>query len=519
METLTDTSLLPGKLRPPRFPRERVTRWLVVTALMAMGITVRLINLTNPPFDYHPTRQLHSAMIARGMYYSRTPDAPEWRREMAIRQWQGREVVEPRILETIVAWGYLLAGGEQLWIARLLSSVFWVLGGIPLFLLARNLSSFWGGAVGLSFYLFLPFGVTASRSFQPDPLMVALLSLGIWALHRWAVAEAPTWRLTLCVGLIASLAPLVKAVAILPLLAGLAGMLLARPRPFRRVRDPRVWLLGVLTVLPAAGYYARAMFLTHEITAAGRFIPALLGQIRFYLDWQELAVRLVGYGAILAAGLGTLLLIGISRGLLLGLWAGFLIYGLLFPYHITTHDYYHLPLVPILALGMAPMAGQVADRLGAIPQTAAWRLARFLVVAALLGVAVRAARGVVAARDYRPEVGYWEYLGNLLEHRSDVIMLSHDYGYRLTYYGWVNGVAWPGQADLALGELLGEAPGMSEGEMVERLAGHSYFVTTLLGELEAQPELERYLAERFPVFERGEDFVIYDLRHPLSSGN
>jgi len=488
-----------------------------VAALLGLGITVRLFNLTNPPFDFHPTRQLHSAMIARGMYYARASDAPEWRREMAVRQWQGREVVEPRILETIVAWGYLLAGGEELWIARLLSSAFWVLGGIPLFLLARSLSSFWGGAAGLSFYLFLPFAVEASRSFQPDPLMVALLCLGIWALHRWVEADAPGWRLTVFVGLVASLAPLVKAVAFLPLLAGLAGMLLARPRAISRLRDPRMWVLGILIVLPAAVYYARAMFLTHEITATGRFIPALLGQIRFYLDWQEFVMRLMGFGAILAAALGTLILVGVPRGLLLGLWVGYFIYGLLFPHHITTHNYYNLPLVPIAALGMAPVAGQIAGRMAAIPHTRMWRLMRFIVVAALLGFAVRAARGVVAARDYRPEVGYWEYLGNLLEHRSDLVFLSHDYGYRLMYYGWVTGGAWVGQADLNLGELLGETPGFSTGDMIERLSGHSFFVVTLLGELDAQPALKAYLYDTFPVAEQGDDFVIFDLRPPAQA--
>jgi hypothetical protein len=342
--------------------------------------------------------------------------------------------------------------------------------------------------------------------------MVALLCLGLWATHRWAMAEQPGWRLTVLTGLAASLAPLVKAVALLPLLAGLAGMVLAQPHFLRRLRQPRIWVLGALVVAPAAVYYARAMFLTHEITAAGRFIPSLLSQIRFYLDWQELALRLMGYGAVAAAALGTLLLVGVSRGLLVGLWGGYIIYGLLFPYHITTHDYYHLPLIPILALGMAPIAGVVAERLGSMPRSLVWGLTRLLVVVALLGVAVRAARGIVAARDYRPEVGYWEYLGDLLEHRSDLLILSHDYGYRLMYYGWVNGGAWVGQADLRLGELLGEPSALGMGEITERLAGHSFFVVTLLGELDAQPALKEYLYANYPVAAQGDDFVVFDLR-------
>jgi hypothetical protein len=364
----------------------------------------------------------------------------------------------------------------------------------------------------LCFYLFLPFAVAASRAFQPDPLMVSLLCLGLWATHRWAIAERPGWRLTVLAGLAASLAPLVKAVALLPLLGALAGMVLARPQSLRRIRQPEIWVLGALAVTPAAVYYARAMFLTHEITSTGRFIPALLTQIRFYLDWQELVMRLVSYAAVAAAALGTLLLAGIARGLLVGLWGGYFIYGLLFPYHITTHDYYSLPLVPILALGIAPIAGVVAGRLGSVPNSATWRVIRLMVVTALLAFAVRAARGIVAGSDYRPEVGYWEYLGDLLEHRSDLLLLSHDYGYRLMYYGWVNGGAWVGQSDLRLGELLGEPSDLGMGEITGRLAGHSFFVVTLLGELDAQPVLKEYLYENYPMAERGDDFVVFDLR-------
>ncbi len=37
--------------------------------LLLLGLGIRLLDLTDPPLDIHPTRQLHSALMARGMYY------------------------------------------------------------------------------------------------------------------------------------------------------------------------------------------------------------------------------------------------------------------------------------------------------------------------------------------------------------------------------------------------------------------------------------------------------------------
>jgi hypothetical protein len=46
---------------------------LLCAALLALGIVLRLINVTDPPLDFHPTRQLRSAIIARGMYTNPYP--------------------------------------------------------------------------------------------------------------------------------------------------------------------------------------------------------------------------------------------------------------------------------------------------------------------------------------------------------------------------------------------------------------------------------------------------------------
>jgi hypothetical protein len=42
---------------------------LAVVVIFILGAALRLIDITDAPFDFHHTRQLRSAIIARGMYY------------------------------------------------------------------------------------------------------------------------------------------------------------------------------------------------------------------------------------------------------------------------------------------------------------------------------------------------------------------------------------------------------------------------------------------------------------------
>jgi 4-amino-4-deoxy-L-arabinose transferase-like glycosyltransferase len=45
---------------------------------------------------------------------------------------------------------------------------------------------------GLALFLITPFGISASRSFQPDPFMGMWILIAAWSLYRWG--ETPTWK-------------------------------------------------------------------------------------------------------------------------------------------------------------------------------------------------------------------------------------------------------------------------------------------------------------------------------------
>ena len=173
------------------FFSSRFSQIAALILLLTLGLGIRLYDLTDLPLDFHPTRQLLSALKARGMYYETLTDIPSEQRSFAIQQWKIRAAIEPEVIERMTAFTYQFTG-EQLWVARVYSSLFWVIGAFFLFLLARRLTSTDGALAATAFYLFAPYAVSASRSFQPDPLMVALIVIFWWAVYEWSQTRTPS---------------------------------------------------------------------------------------------------------------------------------------------------------------------------------------------------------------------------------------------------------------------------------------------------------------------------------------
>ena len=499
-----------------RTMRGSVSRWVQLAAavLLLVGIAIRLYDLTDPPLDFHPVRQLRSAMIARGMYYRTLQDVEPWRQEMAVRQAEGLETLEPQILEWLTVQSYRIIGLEQLWLARVYSSLFWVAGAAGLYLLSRRYAGA-GALLTLGYMLLLPFAVQASRSFQPDPLMVSLTLFSVLFMDSWFQEQKHTWSRTLLVGIVGGVAVLVKIPAAFFIAGAFIGLTFAARRFPAILRDVHAWAIILLFILPAALYYGSVLL--GGGTGGGEgwrfFVTSLLTSPRFYLDWLAFVLRIVGYTALVGGLTSLVLLDRRGRGLFAGLLIGYVVYGLTFTYHIATHDYYSLPLIPILALGLAAPGRLIIEHMQkALHHHRLLQVLAAGVAAAAILLPLRTARGILAGVDYRGEVGYWQALGDVLEHRSDLMEISHDYGYRLEYYGWVDGAAWMTAEDLELREVLGLGGGEDTVDVVAgQLEGHSLFVVTILSELDRLPVLRSYLETR-PVFARGEDYMVYDLR-------
>lgn len=492
-----------------RFP---VLWWSLVALVFALGLAVRLYDLDDAPLDFHPTRQLHSALIARGMYYQTLDGVPDWQRDLAVTQWHAEGEIEPQLFERLVAWTYRLTGGVDLRIPRLYSILFWTLGGVALLWLAVAMAGRDGALVAVLFYMLWPYGAVASRSFQPDPLMVALILWSLWALLRWI--RRPTWAWTVAAGLLAGLAIYVKLVAVFFIAPAFALFLLFSQGLRATLRAPKTWVMALLAALPYAVYHINGVYIHNFLVGqfSLRFFPQYWIDPAWYIRWVGEMTRTVSLELALIALVGALLVQRKElRALLLAMWLGYLLYGLTLSHHISTHDYYHLPLYPMVALGLSAATG-VALRHVRGP---AWIAIPLVTGALLFGMVFKAwdVRSTLKRVDYRVEAQLWEELGKDLGPGAGVVGIFPDYGSALSYYGWIIPTNWMVSDDFALRERAGQTFDPRQ-LFDEAAAGKSFFIVTLLDEFDRQPVLKDILEASYPVYREGGSYIIYDLRSP-----
>jgi len=478
------------------------TVYRLLAAVLVLGAAaVRLTDLTDQPLDFNPSRQLFSAIIARSIYLDILPDADPARRAIAGEHRDSLEKLEPPILETISALGYLLAGGERLWIPRLVSIAAWLAGGGLIVLIGRKMKSRGPGIlVGLGYFLFLPLGIYASRSFQIDPTMTVLFAGSLYAALIWS--EQRSWKWVLIAGLVSGLAVFVKGVGALLLGPALAALVWAaadgeswRARLRNVVRDPQVWGMFALTIGPALLYYPALPGETGSLYTRSVFYR--LDEVltpSFYIRWLILLDRLLEAPVILAAFGSAWLAPKSLRGMLLGLWVGFGVYGIVFPRLITTHDYYQLPLVLAVALSLIPAAERIGRGLVESGPAARLVFAGLLLLSAFYPGWI--ARSVLLAEDFRESPAYWELVGREIPADGRTVGYTQDYGFRLMYYGW---------------REIGVLPeGIPAEEFEVKYASADYFVVTARNQM--SDDLAEHLEATYPVVAEGGGYVVYDLQ-------
>ncbi|MGW8142792.1 MAG: ArnT family glycosyltransferase, partial [Anaerolineales bacterium] len=283
------------------FGQSKIILWGVLIILFVLGFAIRMVDLTDPPLDFHPTRQLRSAIIARSLYYRSLPETDDWHRQVAVSQYTGEGIIEPLVMETIVATTYRVIGSDPVWVARIYSSLFWVIGGLGIYFLTSAMTSPDGGVLATAYYLFIPFGIIASRSFQPDPLMVMLIVFALWAVYYWY--RKPSWKTAILAGVLAGLAMFVKAVALFPILFAFAAFFLVSKGFKNAIKDPQIWLIAGLSILPMIAYTVYGVYImgSMESQFLGRFFPEMWRDLGFYFQWEDMATGIVGYGPVFLA--------------------------------------------------------------------------------------------------------------------------------------------------------------------------------------------------------------------------
>jgi dolichyl-phosphate-mannose-protein mannosyltransferase len=496
----------------------RIVRAVTLILLFGLALSIRLYDLTDLPLDFHPTRQLLSAIKARALYYRTHPDGISAQQLAAgIALAKLKAGVEPVVFERLVAYTYRFTG-EQVWVARIYSSLFWLIGGVFLFLLVRDLVSFDGAIFSTAYYLFFPYVVIASRSFQPDPLMVMLLLAFWWMFARWlnpsphgrGAGVRADVREALLAGLLGGFAIFIKFSAAFFVIGAALGLALTRFNVRELLKNGQIWAMALVGATPSLFY------LYHGIRYgglggqfAGRFFPSLLLNPLNYVQWLT-EVNLAAGGLFIMLALLSFLLVKDRslKGLMIGLWSAYILYGLFFNYHTATHDYYHLPFISIVALSLGPLAGWAAAQW---TETTSGYGRGLVYVILLYGLfsGIWEVRNQLKAVDYRPEAQMWAEIGAKLDYAPTAMGLIPDYGSRLEYYGFTSAGIWPTLDDLNYTELRsGDAFVIRFRRLVRNKI---YFLVTDFEELKRQPKLSAHLV-KYPVYAQGDGYIIYQLR-------
>jgi 4-amino-4-deoxy-L-arabinose transferase-like glycosyltransferase len=494
-------------------PSKIWAQWLIALFLLAGSFALRMINLTQPPLETHPTRQLRAAIMARGIYYQTLTDVPDWMREHAISEGKKEPIIEPPIMENLMAFLYKISGGERLWLAKIISTVFWMLGGLALWRMVRDLAGSTAGLVSMAFFLFLPGAVLASRTFQPDPLMTASIIWSWWGFNRWR--KSGQTGDAILAGLLCGLSILIKNVSVFFLFFPIALVIFTRGL-IKSLRDRSVWIIAVLAVVPGMLFtvYGTLIsgFMTQQFNL--RFFPNLWIQPGNYIRWFNMINDTVGYGAVIIGLIGLLIYkMGEDRKFILGMWIGYAVYGFTFAYHIGTHSYYQLPLIAIVAVSIGSIGGFTAAGVSESNPRFWQRMLAYLVLIAAVMMASLPSYSLLIKKDYKKEVAFWEKLGEQLR-GAKLVGITQDYGYRLSYFGWETIENWPASGDVYVRQLAGKQTKTFDEVFLERVEGKDYFLITWFEEYARQDELKAYLDSHYPVTSSA-DYLLFDLNHPL----
>jgi 4-amino-4-deoxy-L-arabinose transferase-like glycosyltransferase len=488
-------------------------RLLILSVLFIAAFGIRLYHINEPPLNFHATRQYRSLIIAREYYFYNLSSVPGWKKEVAHFSRRKQGMLEPPILEFLVSIGYRLLGGEHFWLPQLLSSLFWLIGGGFLYLIGKRIADADAAVFATAFYLFLPFGVIASRSFQPDPLMIMLLLGSVLGILR--LYDAPSKSRLTMAAVISALAFLVKPGSVFVIVGVFMALAISREGTWRALITRTTLVFLMIALLPALMIYVYSIFTGRFLLgeAEKTLLPQLWISPFFWQSWLNNIGLTVGFVPFIAALFGVLLFRqGLPRMVMIGFWTGYVVFALVLDYNVATHNYYQLQLIPIVGLSTGPIVALAMNHVNRINSQFPWHLAAWPVLLLGLVLSIGVARSTLLNSGAERKARTEQEIGELVNHSTRTIFLASDYGVPLEYHGLLSGAAWPIASDLQWEQLAG-VPVLGAAERFNAWFAKDspeYFIVEDFREFERQPDLRQFLSQ-FPVVSQNSDYLIIKL--------
>ncbi len=529
------------------FPDKPALRMFIIGIIFLTAFVIRLHHINVPPLEFQPTRQYMMAHNTRVYYYDALDSISEQKKELAsINKKRMGFPIELPVLDHAAAFGYRIIGGEHIWLPRVLSIVFWMIGGIFLYLIALKLYSSGAALFSTVFYLFLPFGISASRSFQPDPLMLMLLLISLFMILNYY--ERPSLSRVAAAAAVSALAMIIKPYCVFLIFGAFISLAFYKQGFRKSLTDRYFYLFILLSPLPGAAYYISGMlsqgdFLQEQASAS--FLPHLLAQPYFWKNWLAMVLRVLGLISFGGAILGLFIIrSGFQKVFLTGLWAGYIIFGLLFTFHIHTHDYYQLQFIPVVALSLGPLGALMVRQVISSRRVMVTALVFALVFIYGMSINLNNAKagdykgffkiyGYVTGvnpqfydfinEDFSEELRISKEIGDIVQHNTNTLILADDYGRSLTYHGELSGLPWPittsfeARRDRGIRVLEKDELYNSRYFTIRSHARFiqytpDYFIITAFDEFDKQPDLKKHLNLNYPVLAKSDDYIIFDLK-------
>ena len=461
-------------------------------------------------------REYNSAIFAHAFYLSGNDKVEQWHKDVAFAARDQLPLLEPPVTEYLVSLLYRIMGKEEIWYSRYLTSLFWLIGGMFLYKTVQMLASVEAALIAVGYYLFVPWGIIISRSFQPDSLMMMMFLLSLHGMVLYF--KRPSWSRLVLVGTLSGMTLLFRPLVLFTLFGAMIALTIHEKGTWVSLIGRRLVVFIFLSLIFPLAFYGYGIyiagFLQGQVDLS--FRPYLLTRWTFWRGWFDLGTSVAGHSFLLIAILGFFALRDrFTRYVIAGLTVGYLIFGMLFTFHVHTHPYYHIQFFPIIALCASPLLAAVFTTYRRLAGGYWW----MPVTACLLAISYfswREVRSTLYTTVFE-DPSLAREVGEIVRHSPRTVFVAYHYGVPLEYYGELAGAPWPVRID----DPFYRRPGAQELSVQERIdhLGFTpeYFVITDFGLYRRKhQDLDTYLESACSSQLETSDYLIYSQCQTLS---
>jgi len=499
-------------------PRNPYFRWSLV--FISAGVLIRFIHLNLPILEGAITRQIQTAAITLNLYRNFDFFHPQVNFFPEPRYF----ILEPPVYNSLVAALYFIFGVHE-YLGRLVSIAAFAGTACFIFKIAARHINEPAARAAVFVFSFSPLSIIYTRGFQPDTLALFFLTVLIFLAVEWVEGNAKAFVPGCLFAFLTFFTKQSFLVMLLPLLIYGLGR-----QGTRILANPRIYILTALSVIPPLlwSLHARNIAQAYPVLKFGGnfvfsnwFDPTMFLNFAFY---KQLFLWLSG---LILTPIGfTLFLVGLfiqsdKKGdLLLHSWlAGVVVFYLIFHKHVSTHEYYHLPLLPVASLIIGKAWWFLFEKEDA-PFLKGFALKPFRIFAvALVGVMIFGYSNSgfkIPASLSR----FYEQTQSLNTHTNDKDVIITDSWAQLYYgrnKGWLFGYG--------LSKLKKRYKPWHQDEerspyanLLEtwRKQGADYFFATKPSRFYRHKKFADYVSARYPVIDRRDGaYILFDLRQRI----